>query len=113
KYVPDDVVIWRREKNMIGAEGIVSSINLLKPQIAKRQPVVHHYLEEEEVMKLSAKSGKSDVFFDGMTSCLNALIFERGLDEGSHNYIDYPLLVLNSFMNVRERSIRVPLGMSE
>lgn len=111
KYVNSNLLVWKRPKNITKAEDMVKGIYLLKGLHFDRntQPF-HHYLLPNEVIKLGAKEGKTDVIYEGMNGSLNALIFFRENYNNSFYTINYPIIVVNSFDKVFNRNIKEKNG---
>ncbi len=112
KHLPNSNVLWFMPKNTESAKELVIDNNVLRraddgllTNFSVRPPKTHHYLDEEKVMKLSAKTGNTDLLYEAMNSCLNALIFYK---EHQHlntaNVIDLPVIVVNSFENLHKRN---------
>ncbi|MDD5639197.1 MAG: hypothetical protein PHR47_00080 [Candidatus Pacebacteria bacterium] len=112
KQINSENVIWFDKKN------ISKTIKLAKDNIIlqnkedmclKNTSVIpnkiHHYIQDLDVAKLSAKNGKSetDPLFDLMNGCFNALVyFKENLPIGYYS-IDYPLAILQSFENLYKK----------
>ena len=106
KYIKDSAVLWFRQKNMTSAMELAKDNSILdsKPDyylVQNQTPAQHHYVDDVQVAKIAAKSGKRDDIFEAINQCLNGLIF---FGNSPNPYcIDYPIIITNSFQNLHRR----------
>lgn len=111
KHIKDPAVLWFRQKNMTSAMELAKDNNILsdKPDdyLGRDQtPAQHHYVDNIQVAKVAAKGGKRDDIFEAMNQCLNGLIFFGSSGNiNSPYYIDYPIIITDSFRNLHRRDV--------
>ncbi len=103
KYVDNDNVLWFVEKDMKKTKDLIqenqimrdcADTELMVTEELKARP--HHYLKNEPVAKLNAKSGNVDIFYDGTNGSLHSLISLENYNYESYR-LDYPIIILDSF----------------
>ena len=106
KYVPDENVLWFVKKDMKKAKALVSENQVFRDCTDQQLMVMedfktkpHHYLTGGEVAKLNAKTGNTDIIYDGMNGSLHGLIALEHHEYQSYQ-LNYPMIVLNSFDKV-------------
>lgn len=116
KYIKGDNVIWFRKKDREKATLLAKDNEILRDQEdhyledqSFRPPKAHHYLKDDQVMKLSSKKGDKDPFYDGMNGSLHALLFYQESQYTSYA-IDLPMIVVDSFNNLHRRDGSNPEG---
>ena len=108
KYVSEENVIWFTEKDFKKAKNLVRNNNMMRDcedhqlsTIVGLYQKQHHYIKPNQVGKLTAKEKGSDIFFDGINSCLHSLISLEGRTYENY-HLEYPVIILNSFDKIYE-----------
>jgi hypothetical protein len=113
KYIKDVNVLWFRTKDIDSATKLAKNNSILRSledyclQDTSTIPnKIHHYIRDNEVMKLVSKEGNSDPLYEGMNGCLNATVFyTQYLLDAVPNIIDFPIIVVNNFKNLYKRNL--------
>jgi len=112
KYISDLNILWFLSKDIEQATKLAknnSIFNGLDDNCLQNNSFIpnkkHHYLQDDDVVKLADKSGNYDPFYEGMNGCLNAMIYykENQHLDASHT-VDFPIILVDSFQNVHKRS---------
>lgn len=111
KYIKDANVIWFEKKDMEAARELARDNSILSglddhylQNVSIIPHEIHHYVQENEVMKLGAKSGNADPLYEAMSGCLSATVFyTEHRYVGTPNTIDFPLIAVDSFKNLHRR----------
>ncbi len=103
KYVKDVNAFWFESKDIEKSRELAMDNDIMRDfenyNFSLDKSRTHHYLENKDVAILNAKAGKSDILYDGGITCVNCLSVLKG-DDYAQYYVDYPLVVLDSFNNI-------------
>lgn len=114
KVLPEPIVLWLKDKRMDEAKTLAKDNPIFNGKEdacltdeSKVPSVIHHYIEDRQVINQWGKLGHKDPLYDAMTGCINAMIYyEQARVEEHSPTINLPIIVIDdiSKLYVRDKS---------